>query len=109
MEYKSAKEPKLLMLGLDKSGKTTILSKLYEDKAIDYVKSYYNDFLMSINKIEFQDNQFLMFDISGDEKIRIMWRNYYDNCHGLIFVIDCTDKDRLDTAKGELERMFGEE
>uniref|UniRef100_A0A1I8ISZ4 ADP-ribosylation factor 6 n=1 Tax=Macrostomum lignano TaxID=282301 RepID=A0A1I8ISZ4_9PLAT len=45
-------------------------------------------------------------DVGGQEKIRPLWRHYYTGTHGLIFVIDSSDRDRIDEARLELHKIL---
>merc|ERR1712094_72959 len=50
-----------------------------------------------------------MGDVGGQDKIRPLWRHYYQNTQGLIFVVDSNDRDRVDNARDELHRMLNED
>jgi len=50
-----------------------------------------------------------VWDVGGQDKIRPLWRHYYQNTQGIIFVVDSNDRDRIPEAKGELDRMLAEE
>ena len=41
-------------------------------------------------------------DAGGQDKIRPLWRHYFNNTQGFIFVVDCSDRDRIEEAKQEL-------
>lgn len=47
-------------------------------------------------------------DVGGQEKIRPLWRHYYAGTQGLIYVIDCADRDRFDEARQELHRIIND-
>ena len=47
-------------------------------------------------------------DVGGQDKIRPLWRHYYNGTQGLIFVVDCADLDRVDEAKLELHRIVND-
>ena len=47
-------------------------------------------------------------DVGGQDKIRPLWRHYYTGTQGLIFVVDCADRDRIDEAKQELNRIIND-
>jgi len=42
-------------------------------------------------------------------QIRPLWRHYFQNTQGLIFVIDSNDRERVNEARDELHRMLGED
>eukprot|EP00731_Ephydatia_muelleri_P012052 Em0006g946a len=73
---------KILMLGLDAAGKTTVLYKL------------------KLNEVK--NVSFTVWDIGGQDKIRPLWRHYFTGTHGLIFVVDSSDKHRFDEVREEL-------
>ena len=41
-------------------------------------------------------------------QIRPLWRHYFQNTQGLIFVVDSNDRDRISEARDELHRMLNE-
>lgn len=45
----------------------------------------------------------------GQDKIRPLWRHYFQNTQGLIFVVDSNDRDRAAEARDELHRMLNED
>merc|ERR1712032_529770 len=52
---------------------------------------------------------FTVWDVGGQDKIRTLWRHYYQNTQGLIYVIDSNDECRFEDAKQELSKMLGED
>ena len=46
--------------------------------------------------------------MGGQDKIRPLWRHYYTGTQGLIFVVDCADRDRVDEARQELHRIIND-
>lgn len=46
------------------------------------------------------------WDIGGQKSIRPFWRNYYEETDAIVWVIDSTDSDRLETCKTELESVL---
>ena len=46
--------------------------------------------------------------MGGQDKIRPLWRHYYMGTQGLIFVVDCADRDRIDEARQELHRIIND-
>ena len=96
---------RILMLGLDAAGKTTILYKLKLGEVVSSVPTIG----FNVETLEYKKIKFTVWDVGGQDKIRLLWRHYYQNTQGLIFVVDSSDKDRVDLAKEELHRMLGEE
>lgn len=50
-----------------------------------------------------------MWDVGGQDKIRPLWRHYFQNTQGIIFVVDSNDRDRIVEAREELQRMLNED
>jgi len=50
----------------------------------------------------------LVQDVGGQDKIRPLWRHYYTGTQGLIYVVDCADRDRIDEARQELHRIIND-
>ncbi len=50
----------------------------------------------------------MVWDIGGQDRIRNLWRHYYNGTQGLIFVVDSSDRDRMDEARDELHKALGE-
>ena len=50
-----------------------------------------------------------MWDVGGQDKIRPLWRHYFQNTQGLIFVVDSNDRERVGEAAEELNKMLREE
>ena len=111
-EKVSAKtETKLLMVGLDAAGKTTILYKL---KIGETVVPEIPTIGFSVETVKYTNGvSFTVWDVGGQDKIRPLWRHYYKNTDGIIFVVDSNDRDRIDNddcgAKQELDKMLLED
>jgi len=83
---------RILMVGLDAAGKTTI-------PTIGF----------NVETVEYKNISFTVWDVGGQDKIRPLWRHYFQNTQGLIFVVDSNDRERVNEAKEELNRMLGED
>ena len=59
--------------------------------------------------VEYKSISFTVWDVGGQDKIRTLWRHYYQNTQGLIYVIDSNDEARFEDAKQELSKMLGED
>jgi len=99
------KEMRILMVGLDAAGKTTILYKLKLGEVVTTIPTIG----FNVETVEYKNISFTVWDVGGQDKIRPLWRHYYQNTQGLIFVVDSNDRDRIDAAKDELQRMLGED
>ncbi|KAI4326060.1 hypothetical protein MLD38_031412 [Melastoma candidum] len=99
------KEMRILMLGLDAAGKTTILYKLKLGEVVTTIPTIG----FNVETVEYKNVGFTVWDVGGQDKIRPLWRHYFQNTQGLIFVVDSNDKDRILEAREELHRMLSED
>lgn len=99
------KEMRILMVGLDAAGKTTILYKLKLGEVVTTIPTIG----FNVETVEYKNISFTVWDVGGQDKIRPLWRHYYQNTQGLIFVVDSNDRDRIDAARDELHRMLNED
>jgi len=106
------KEMRILMVGLDAAGKTTILYKLKLGEVVTTIPTIG----FNVETVEYKNISFTVWDVGGQDKIRPLWRHYYQNTQGIIFVVDSNDRDRIDdskdyehSAKEELHRMLAED
>lgn len=98
----SQKEYRLLMLGLDAAGKTTILYKLKVGEVVTSVPTIG----FNVESVEYRNISFTVWDVGGQNKLRSLWRHYYQGTSGLIFVVDSNDDSRLDEARKELHSIL---
>ena len=63
----------------------------------------------NVEQVDYKNISFTVWDVGGQDKIRPLWRHYYQNTEGLIFVVDSNDKDRIDAAREELQKMLQED
>lgn len=99
------REMRILMVGLDAAGKTTILYKLKLGEVVTTIPTIG----FNVETVEFKNISFTVWDVGGQDKIRPLWRHYFSNTHGIIFVVDSNDRERIVDAKEELHRMLGED
>ncbi|KAK8241708.1 ADP-ribosylation factor family-domain-containing protein [Phyllosticta capitalensis] len=98
------KEMRILMLGLDAAGKTTILYKLKLDKDVTTIPTVG----FNVETVMYKKTRFNVWDVGGQDKIRPLWRHYFSGTQGLIFVVDSSDRDRIDEARTELARIISD-
>merc|ERR1712072_1326593 len=96
------KEMRILMVGLDAAGKTTILYKLKLGEVVTTIPTIG----FNVETVEYKNIRFTVWDIGGQDKIRKLWRHYYEGNHGLIYVVDSSDRDRVDLAREELQKTL---
>lgn len=93
------------MVGLDAAGKTTILYKLKLGEVVTTIPTIG----FNVETVEYKNISFTVWDVGGQDKIRPLWRHYFQNTQGLIFVVDSNDKERCTEAREELMRMLAED
>eukprot|EP00976_Prorocentrum_cordatum_P091006 1188354-Prorocentrum_minimum.AAC.4 len=57
----------------------------------------------NVEKVQYKNVQFTVWDVGGQEKLRPLWRHYFNNTDGLIYVVDALDKDRIGKAASEFK------
>mmetsp|Transcript_51048 Transcript_51048/g.45849 ORF Transcript_51048/g.45849 Transcript_51048/m.45849 type:complete len:174 (+) Transcript_51048:153-674(+) len=95
---------RVLLLGLDSAGKTTILYSLKCGEPVKTVPTIG----FNIETVNYQGLELNIWDVGGQDKLRDLWRHYYPGTNGIIFVVDSADKTRLNTAKEELHLLMNE-
>ncbi|KAJ8107538.1 hypothetical protein ONZ43_g6704 [Nemania bipapillata] len=132
------KEMRILMVGLDAAGKTTILYKLKLGEIVTTIPTigmstiaspslkpalvasllrildltngvFWSCVGFNVETVEYKNIQFTVWDVGGQDKIRPLWRHYFQNTQGIIFVVDSNDRDRIVEAREELQRMLNED
>ncbi|KAG3268137.1 ARF4-like [Ictidomys tridecemlineatus] len=91
------KQMRILMVGLDAAGKMTIKLKLGE--TVPTIPTI----------VEYKNMCFTVWDVGGQDKIRPLWRHYFQNSQGLIFVLDSNDGERIQEGAQVLQKMLGED
>ncbi|KAJ8198467.1 hypothetical protein LV164_004958 [Aspergillus fumigatus] len=99
------KEIRILILGLDNAGKTTLLYRLKIGEVVTTIPTIG----FNVESVTYRNLNFNVWDLGGQTSIRPYWRCYYANTAAVIFVIDSTDIERLGTAADELAAMLNEE
>jgi len=93
------------MVGLDAAGKTTILYKLKLGELVTTIPTIG----FNVDRVEYRNINFTIWDVGGQDKIRPLWRYYYEGTQALIFVVDCNDTQRIEDAREEFQRMMNED
>ncbi|XP_006022624.1 putative ADP-ribosylation factor-like protein 5C [Alligator sinensis] len=98
-------EHKVIIVGLDNAGKTTILYQFLMNEVVHTSPTIGSN----VEEIILRKTHFLMWDIGGQETLRSTWNTYYSNTEFVILVIDSTDRERLTVTKEELYKMLAHE
>lgn len=102
---KTDKEAKLLVLGLDNAGKTTLLKQLSKEDP-DGTEPTQGFNVKTLLQDGFKLN---IWDIGGQKKIREYWANYYNNVDGIVFLIDSSDEGRVKECKETFMYIMNED
>ena len=97
-------EARILVLGLDNSGKTTILKSLSEED-ISTIMPTQGFNIKSLSQDGFKLH---VWDIGGQRAIRPYWKNYFENTDALVYVVDSSDEERLKESTEELNNLLNE-
>lgn len=92
----------MLLIGLDGSGKTEILHTLWNKKRIDFTPTVG----CQNHNFNYMGTEVSLTELGGSKSIRGIWKHYYQEAHGAIFVIDTTNHDRLLIARSLLSSIF---
>ena len=83
---------RVLMVGLDASGKTTLLYRLKLDEVVLTIPTIG----FNVEIVGFKGNELTIWDVSGQPKLRLLWSHYFENTNVVIYVVDSTDKERIE-------------
>ena len=104
-KFHGKKDFRLLLAGFDGSGKTSILNQLkyLEIRKTEPTIGY------NIETIDYKGLNFTIVDTGGQDKIRVLWKHYYQNIDGLIYVMNSNERDYIEDNLEEIKKMSHEE
>ena len=97
-------EMRVVTLGLDGSGKTSILFKLKQNEFVQTIPTIG----FNVESLEYKNVKFTVWDVGGQPKLRPLWKHYYLNTQAVVFVIDSSNQERLEEAQNELVKLIAE-
>nr|XP_043618391.1 ADP-ribosylation factor 1-like [Erigeron canadensis] len=97
-------EMRILLVGLDAVGKTTVLYKLKLGGIVRTIPTVG----FNVEKIEYKNISFTVWDIGGHDKIRF-FKFYFQNTQGIIFVVDSDDRYQVNYARDHLHKKLNED
>ncbi|XP_065914926.1 uncharacterized protein [Dysidea avara] len=103
--FYGSKEVRILMCGLDAAGKTTVLYTLKLGEVVTTIPTIG----FNVETVEYKGISFTAWDVGGRDKIRPLWRHYFQNTDVLIFVVDSNDRERISESRDELKRFLSED
>ncbi|PRP88904.1 putative ADP ribosylation factor 1 [Planoprotostelium fungivorum] len=98
----SSREYRMLVLGLDNAGKTTILYKLKLGEVVRTIPTIG----FNVETVQYRNLNLTLWDVGGQDKIIPLWRHYFQNTSSLIYVVDSMDRERLPKAREEMQKIL---
>ncbi|KAK9843095.1 hypothetical protein WJX74_006886 [Apatococcus lobatus] len=99
------KEARILVLGLDNAGKTTILYRLQVGEVVATIPTIG----FNVETVTYKNIKFQVWDLGGQTSIRPYWRCYYPNTQAIIYVVDSSDTERISTSRDEFHAILEED
>jgi small GTP-binding protein len=102
--FDGKKERRVLMLGLDAAGKTTLLYQLKLGEVVQTIPTIG----FNVEEVQYKSLNMTVWDVGGQEKLRPLWRHYFRGCDALIYVVDSADSERFEVARDELHSILAD-
>ncbi|XP_043276796.1 E3 ubiquitin-protein ligase TRIM23-like isoform X2 [Venturia canescens] len=96
---------RVVILGLDGAGKTSILSAM---RGMTLSGPPISTIGFNVESLEYKNLMFTLWDVGGQHKFRPLWKHYYHNTQAVIFVVDASDRTRFEEARKELSKIVNE-
>lgn len=100
--FRFRRNVKLLFLGLDNAGKTTLLNMLAHDRVISPMPTMQPN----LEQVSIQNLNVKAWDLGGHQQARQIWKDYFVEMDGIVFLVDATDVERLPEARRELDLLL---
>ncbi|KAF2072351.1 hypothetical protein CYY_006346 [Polysphondylium violaceum] len=95
-------EKRILIIGLDAAGKTSLLYRFKMGNVVETTPTIG----FNIESVQYKNVTFTVWDVCGQSATKPLWKHYYPNTQAIIFVVDSTDKQRMQEASFCLNRSL---
>ncbi|XP_027209663.2 ADP-ribosylation factor-like protein 13B isoform X5 [Penaeus vannamei] len=103
--FKKQKRPvTLLLVGLDNAGKTTAAKGIVGDPVEDTTPTVG----FAPEYLEYRGCEITIYDLGGGSRIRPVWSKYFSEVHGVIFVVDSSDPNRIQECRDVLSNLLSD-
>jgi len=96
--FGSDSECKIVIVGLNNAGKTTILYKLHLGQVVMTQPTIGSN----VEEVKHDGLTFMVWDLGGQETLRAHWATYFEDTDAVVFVVDSNDQENMVLAKMEL-------
>ncbi|KAG7560574.1 Small GTPase superfamily ARF/SAR type [Arabidopsis thaliana x Arabidopsis arenosa] len=100
-------EPRIVLFGLDATGKSSIMHKLKTGQVLTINMPTIG---FDVESIKYKDSTLSFWEMGGQQRYKLfpLWKHFIQEIAGLVFVVDSTDRDRIEEAKDFLNMVIDE-
>jgi len=99
------RDRRIIMVGLDAAGKSTILYKINLGEVLTTIPTIG----FNVETVQYKSLNMQIWDVGGQHKLRPLWRHYYQNTDAMIYVVDSADRERVEESKEELVHALADD